>query len=185
MSFVVRGKDEERETELKIIVQIFQQSCSLAMHIQVQSNPKYHTHTETHSQPPTLCPWCPFFIRVCGYCPGASKAAGWLGLHSVHSPVKPALQALFLRTEPLAEQKQMWAPSPLFLHLGSASSPPQILSHTQKNWNFSRNRWSGSFSPSFLLLRHCQELRGLEKPDVYYKCCMYHVVFVNAMWDIM
>ncbi|KAI9531565.1 hypothetical protein NQZ68_039545 [Dissostichus eleginoides] len=43
----------------------------------------------------------------------------------------------FLKTEQLAEQKQMWAPSPLFLHLGSASSPPQILSLTHRNWGFS------------------------------------------------
>lgn len=185
-----RGSEGDRELKTANIPTKLQLGPTYSSAVQPKI-PHTHTHTRahmrmharlrphTHTQPPTHCPWCPLFLRVCGYRPGASKAAAWLGSHSVHSPVGPAPQALFLRTVPLGEQKQMCAPSPLFLHLGSASSPPQILSHTQKNWNFSRNRWSGSFSPSSLLLRHRRGLRSLQKPDVYY---ISAAVSVPLMW---
>ncbi|KAG7238015.1 hypothetical protein INR49_031369, partial [Caranx melampygus] len=56
----------------------------------------------------------------------------------------------------------MWAPSPLFLHVGSASSPPQILSLTQGNWDFSRNRWTSSpqlLHLCFYVIAKCCEFR--------------------------
>lgn len=145
--------ERQRGAKLKSRVQTFQQSCSLARCIQVKSNPEYHTHTHTPHIAAYALPLMPLlYVCVCGCCPSASKAAGLLGQQSVHSLVKPALQALFLRTELLAEQKQMWAPSLLFLHLASASSPPQILSLTQKKpWDFSRNRWTSSLSSSIFV----------------------------------
>ncbi|XP_029316741.1 fibronectin type III domain containing 3Ba isoform X3 [Cottoperca gobio] len=71
----------------------------------------------------------------------------------------------------------MWAPSPVFLHLGSASPPPQILSLTQRNWDFSRNRWASTLSSSVFgstsLPNHDSEgkrvqdmLSAIDKPQV-------------------
>lgn len=134
-SFLYRREGRDGKTERR---KVKEQSTNIPTKLllgpmhpsQVQSRiPHTHTpHIAAYALP--LMPL--LYVCVCGCCPSASKAAGLLGQQSVHSLVKPALQALFLRTELLAEQKQMWAPSLLFLHLASASSPPQILSLTQK-----------------------------------------------------
>lgn len=92
-----------------------------------------HTHTRTHSRLHFALDALALCVCVSVWLLTPAVPVRQQAEHSVHSPVKPALQALFLRTELLAEQKQMWVPSPLFLHLGSASSPPQILSLTPRN----------------------------------------------------
>lgn len=115
----------ERRTdgEFKSGVQTFRQSCYLARLIWDQSNPEYHTHTYIclHFAPDALS------VSVCvavALVPARQQpdlARGESVPHQRH-----LCRPLFLRTELLPEQKQMWASSPLFLRLGPASSPPQI-----------------------------------------------------------
>ncbi len=147
-----------------------------------------HTHAHTHTQPPTHRPWCPCFsvcvcVRVCGCCPSASKAAGWLGELSVHSPVKTALQALFLRTGLLAEQKQMWAPSP--------SVPPSWLciitttdsvSHSEKLGFQQKQMGQHPLRLHLWFYVTAKRCKIQERPDVHCGCCVHHVGSVE--WDM-
>ena len=74
----------------------------------------------------------------------------------------------------------MWAPSPMFLHIGSASSPPQILSLTQRNWDFSRNRWASTLGSSIFgstSLRSAVNTGETRCAQLF--CRVHHVGFVG------
>lgn len=67
----------------------------------------------------------------------------------------------------------MWAPSPLFLHLGSASPPLQIPSLTLRICGFSGESAASTLLPPSLVLCHCRVLWIEGKPDVLGGHCVH------------
>lgn len=140
-------RKREGDIQLQSRVQIFRQNTS-------------NTHTHTHSRLRFALDALSFSVCVAIAPVPVRQQAGLAPTVSI--PRQSQLYGpFFLRTEPLAEQKQMCAPSPLFLHLGSASSPLQIPSHSLKKLEFQQKQMEQLLQPLFLA---ATSLPRAEKP---------------------